>query len=56
MPPVAEALQRLETELTAALNKKIPTLKLIHGYGSFLARTGPNPTNEYGGWCRKLRS
>jgi adenosylmethionine-8-amino-7-oxononanoate aminotransferase len=34
MPPVAEALQRLETELTTALNKKIPTLKLIHGYGS----------------------
>jgi hypothetical protein len=34
MPLVSEALQRLETELTVAVNKKVPTLKLIHGYGS----------------------
>src|SRR5258708_23548380 len=34
MPLVAEALQRLETELAAAAQKKITLLKLIHGYGS----------------------
>lgn len=34
MPLVAEALQRLETELAAAAQKKITVLKLIHGYGS----------------------
>ena len=34
MPLVAEALRRLDTELTTAFHKKIPLLKLIHGYGS----------------------
>jgi hypothetical protein len=34
MPLVAEALQRLESELASAAQKKITVLKLIHGYGS----------------------
>ena len=34
MPLVSEALQRLESELVLAAQKKIPVLKVIHGYGS----------------------
>jgi hypothetical protein len=34
MPLVSEALQRLESEVAAALQKKVRVLKLIHGYGS----------------------
>jgi hypothetical protein len=34
MPPVHEALQRLERELALAKQEKTPLLKLIHGYGS----------------------
>jgi hypothetical protein len=34
MPPVHEALQRLERELALARQEKTPLLKLIHGYGS----------------------
>jgi hypothetical protein len=34
MPLVSEALQRLESELVLAAQKKISALKVIHGYGS----------------------
>jgi hypothetical protein len=34
MPPVQEALQRLDRELTLARWEKITVLKLVHGYGS----------------------
>lgn len=34
MPPVHEALQRLERELALARQEKTPLLKLVHGYGS----------------------
>ena len=34
MPPVAEALQRLERQLTVATQKKVLLLKIVHGYGS----------------------
>jgi len=34
MPPVQEALQRLDRELALARQEKTTLLKLIHGYGS----------------------
>lgn len=34
MPPVLEALQRLEQELTLARKQQFALVKLIHGYGS----------------------
>ena len=34
MPPIPQALQRLERELALARQEKTPLLKLIHGYGS----------------------
>jgi hypothetical protein len=34
MPPVHEALQRLESELALARQQRCTVLKLIHGYGS----------------------
>jgi len=34
MPPVREALQRLERELALARQEKISALKVVHGYGS----------------------
>lgn len=34
MPPVHEALQRLDRELALARQEKTTLLKLIHGYGS----------------------
>jgi hypothetical protein len=34
MPPVREALQRLERELALAARAKTRLLKLLHGYGS----------------------
>ena len=34
MPPIPQALQRLERELALARQEKIPLIKLIHGYGS----------------------
>jgi hypothetical protein len=34
MPPVSEALQRLDRELALARQQKLLFLKLIHGYGS----------------------
>ena len=34
MPPVQEALQRLNRELALARQQKLVVLKLIHGYGS----------------------
>jgi hypothetical protein len=34
MPPVHEALQRLDRELTLARQERTTTLKLVHGYGS----------------------
>ena len=34
MPPVHEALQRLEREIGAARRQKHSLLKIIHGYGS----------------------
>jgi len=34
MPPIHEALQRLDREITFARKEKIKLLKLVHGYGS----------------------
>ncbi len=34
MPPVLEALQRLDQELALARKQKFALVKLIHGYGS----------------------
>jgi hypothetical protein len=34
MPPVHEALQRLDRELAIARQEKLMLLKLVHGYGS----------------------
>jgi len=34
MPPVGEALLRLDHELASARRQKEPLIKLIHGYGS----------------------
>lgn len=34
MPEVAEALQRLDRELSLARQNKLTILKLVHGYGS----------------------
>jgi hypothetical protein len=34
MPPVHEALQRLDRELALAQQQKLKVLKIIHGYGS----------------------
>jgi hypothetical protein len=34
LPPVPEALQRLERELALACRDEIAILKIIHGYGS----------------------
>jgi hypothetical protein len=34
MPPVHQALQRLDRELTVARQQKLTLIKLIHGYGS----------------------
>jgi hypothetical protein len=34
MPPVNEALQRLEREIALARQQKLALLKVIHGYGS----------------------
>jgi hypothetical protein len=34
MPLVHDALQRLDRELAIARQKKVPLVKLIHGYGS----------------------
>lgn len=34
MPPVHEALQRLDRELALARQQKLKLLKIIHGYGS----------------------
>lgn len=34
MPPVYEAIQRLDRELALARQQKLTILKLIHGYGS----------------------
>jgi hypothetical protein len=34
MPPVHEALQRLDRELALAQQQKLKLLKIIHGYGS----------------------
>ena len=34
MPPVAEALLRLDRELALARQQKLTLLKLVHGYGS----------------------
>jgi hypothetical protein len=34
LPPVPEALQRLERELTLARHDGITILKIVHGYGS----------------------
>jgi hypothetical protein len=34
MPPVQEALQRLDRELGVARQQKLTVIKLIHGYGS----------------------
>jgi hypothetical protein len=34
MPPVHEALQRLDRELAVARQQKLTIIKLIHGYGS----------------------
>jgi len=34
MPSVAEALRRLDREITQARQERIPLLKIVHGYGS----------------------
>lgn len=34
MPPVHEALQRLDRELGVARQQKLTLIKLVHGYGS----------------------
>jgi hypothetical protein len=34
MPPVQQALQRLERELALARQSKLKLLKVVHGYGS----------------------
>ena len=34
MPPVREALQRLDREIAAARKTTSPLLKIVHGYGS----------------------
>ncbi len=34
MPPVHEALQRLDRELAVARQQKLKLLKIVHGYGS----------------------